>query len=364
MTRLSHAACTLVLAGTPLAACGARTGLVLPGETTDGGTPPSDGGSCTGSQVPLLVNAPNLYFVLDISGSMKEMNKWTNVRTVVSDLITQLGSRARFGATVFPAPGGDACAVGTEVLPLRLGDSQGATASAFMAATSLTPAGGTPTAPTFEALVPELTSQPEVTFAILATDGGPNCNSALSCNADTCTSNMDQVMGCPLGGTPNCCDPMGGVGGIGCLDGARATKAVGDLRAAGVETFVIGIPGSAPYAAVLDSLAQAGGTARGSEPYYYRVDTADEGALSGVLAQIAAKVIASCTFHLSMTPADPNQVNVYVAGALVPRDGPNGWSLQGATLTLEGSTCAAAQDGGAVSVASIRVVQGCPTVTH
>jgi hypothetical protein len=172
---------------------------------------------------------------------------------------------------------------------------------------------------------------------------------------------MDNVMGCPPGGPPNCCDAAaGGAGGIGCLDGSRATQAVTDLRAAGVETFVIGIPGSAPYAAVLDSLAQAGGTARAAEPYYYRVDTADTSALTGVLAQIAAKVTASCTFYLTKAPADPNQVNVYVGGALVPRDGGDGWSLQGTTLTLEGTTCSAIENGTAVSV---RVVEGCATVT-
>lgn len=356
MTRVSHVAWTLVLAGTPLVACGARTGLPVPAEADAGA---SDAASCTGKEIPVEVNAPNLYFVLDVSGSMQEMNKWANVRSVVSNLITELGPRASFGATVFPAPGADVCAVGAQVMPLQLGDSQGTAASAFLASTDLMPNGGTPTAPTLEALVPELSGQTQATFAILATDGGPNCDPALSCNADACTSNMDGVMGCPPGGPPNCCDPTSGVGGIGCLDGARAAKAVSDLRAAGVETFVIGIPGSAPYAAVLDALAQAGGTARPTAPHYYAVDTADTNALDAVLAQIAAQVTASCTFHLTRTPADPGQVNVYVGGALVPRSGPDGWSLQGTTVALEGATCNALETGKAISV---RVVEGCPTV--
>jgi hypothetical protein len=360
MTRMSRAAWTLALAGIPALACGARTPLLVP-EPADGGG--DDVASCQGKEIPLKVNAPNLYFVLDHSGSMSEQSKWTNVRSVVSDLMTQLGPRAYFGATMFPAPDtSDACAVGAEVMSLQLGDSQGAAANAFLAATSADPAGGTPTAPTLEELVPELTSFHGPTFAILATDGGPNCNPALMCGADQCTSNMDGVMGCPVGGPPNCCDSTGGgVGGIGCLDGPRTTQAVTDLRAAGVQTFVMGIPGSAPYAAVLDDLAVAGGTARPGEPRYYRVDTADTSALGSALAQIAAQVTASCTFTLNHAPADPNAVNVYVGGSVVPRDGPDGWSISGTTLTLEGATCTAIRTGKAVSV---RVVEDCPTITH
>jgi hypothetical protein len=341
-------------------ACGARTGLLVPGETSDAGPDAVDAATCTGSEIPLQVNAPNLYFVLDASGSMNEQAKWTNVRTVVADLMGQLGPRALFGAAVFPAPSGDACATGVEVMAPLLGDSQGATASAFLAATSLTPNGGTPTAPTLEALVPELRAFTQVTYVILATDGGPNCNPTLTCSADLCTSNMDGVPGCPAGGPPNCCDAAG-VGGIGCLDGQRSVQAVTDLRAAGIETFVIGIPGSAPYAAVLDQLAVAGGAPRASEPFYYRVDTADTSALAGALAQIAAQATASCTFTLTRAPVDPGAFNVYVGGALVPRDGPDGWSLQGLKLTLEGATCDALRTGRALSV---RVVEGCTTVTR
>jgi hypothetical protein len=246
-------------------------------------------------------------------------------------------------------------------MPLRQGDSTGAAADAFLAATDITPVGGTPTAATLAALVPELTSFPQQTFAVLATDGGPNCDADLTCDATSCTSNMDGVQGCPVGGPPNCCDPVSGVGGIGCLDGPAATQAVKALRAAGVQTYVMGIPGSAPYAAVLDQLALAGGTARSSEPLYYDVDSADTSALGDALAQIAAQATASCSFTLAHAPTDAGEVNVYVGGNLVPRDGGNGWSLAGTKLTLEGTTCDAIRTGKALSV---RVIEGCPTVTQ
>lgn len=78
-----------------------------------------------------------------------------------------------------------------------------------------------------------------------------------------------------------------------------------------------------------------------------------------MLGQIAAKVTASCTFHLTRAPVDAGQVNVYVGGTLVPESGPDGWSLQGTTLVLGGATCNAVETGKAISV---RVVEGCATV--
>jgi hypothetical protein len=356
MTGVSQVAWTLALASLTAVACGARTGLLVPLDTIDGGlTPPA----CMGTEIPLDTNAPNLYFVLDGSTSMQEDSKWTNVRSAVATLISQLGPRAAFGAAVFPTQGADACTTGSEVMPVQAGDAQGATASVFLAATSLTPKGGTPTAATLAALLPELTSFPQLTFAILATDGGPNCDASLSCTADQCTSNMDGAPGCPTGGPPNCCDPNTGIGGLGCLDATETTQAVAALRAAGVETFVMGIPGSAPYAAVLDQLAVAGGGPRATEPFYYQVDTSDTGALGAALAQIAAQATASCTFTLTHAPTKPGEVNVYVGGSVVPEDGADGWSLVGTKLTLEGSTCQAIETGTALSV---EVEEGCPTV--
>ncbi|HEY1694761.1 MAG TPA: vWA domain-containing protein [Polyangiaceae bacterium] len=353
-----------VVAATAVA-CGARTGLLVPEEAStgpDGGSiAPDAAEACVGTEIPLATNAPVLYFVLDASGSMAEQGKWTNMLAAIAELIDAVGAQARFGAAVFPEPNAGACTSGVEVMSVRLGDATGAASSAFLAATAFTPVGGTPTAATLRALVPELAAFPQATYAILATDGGPNCNDQLSCDADTCTSNMDGVAGCPVGGPPNCCDPAGGVGGVGCLDGPDAVDAVKALGVAGVETFVMGIPGSAPYAAVLDQLALAGGGARASEPYYYRVDTADTTALAASLAQIAAAATASCTVVLQHVPEDPGDVNVYVGGALVPRDGPNGWVLAGTKLTLEGSTCQALRSGTALT---IRVTEGCATVTQ
>jgi hypothetical protein len=350
MTRLSHVMSTLALGGTLLVACGARSGLLI-GETYDiqgGQEGAGDAAPCVGTEIPLELKAPNLYFALDHSTSMLEQSKWTNVRQVVSDLMKKIGAGARFGATMFPAPGPDQCALGVEVMSLRQGDEQGVAANAFLSATSAAPKGGTPTASTLEALLPRLSGLHGTTFVILATDGGPNCNHALTCPIEQCTMNIDKSSSCPPDGSVNCCDPQFG-DGIGCLDGVRSAKAVAALEAAGIETFVIGIPGSGPYAATLDDLATAGGTARPAEPRYYRVDTADTTALAAAFESIAAQTGAGCAFTLGRAPADDGAVRVSVSGAPVPRAGADGWSLAGTTLTLGGASCDAVRTAGAMS---------------
>lgn len=350
----------LALASIPVAACGARTWLPVPGDAAD---PPIDAASCMSTDVPILPNVPNLYFVLDASGSMLENSKWANVRSAVARLVAALGDSARFGATVFPDVSVDTCAPGVEVMPLRLGDAFGAAATEFLTATTLTPRGGTPTAATFRSLVSKLQNFSGVTYVILATDGGPNCDTDVpACSIDQCTSNIDGVRNAsgvqicfPDQGT-NCCDRNRG----GCLDGAAAAQAVGDLLAVGVQTYVMGIPGSLPYGAVLDQLAMAGGTARAGEPRYYAVGTTDTNALGTALEEIAKQVMKSCTILLGRTPADPSKVNVFVDGMVVPSDGPNGWSLHGSTVTLAGGLCGTIQAD--ASVPTVHVSEGCPTV--
>ena len=349
-----------VLAGTLVAACGARTGLLqedLPFQ--DGGVP-----TCNGSPIAASAPTPNLYLVLDASESMSEQSKWTDVRTVVAAMMDQVGPRARFGVTVFPTASDNGCGAGAEVMSLRLGDSNGVTSAAFLAATAFSPSGGTPTAATLEDLAPLLQTFSGVTYVVLATDGGPNCNASLTCNVDQCTVNLEaEYSNCPTGGPLNCCDPNNPdvTGPTGCLDGLRTVQAVSDLRALGVRTFVVGIPGSGPYAGILDNAAAAGGTARSSEPYYYSVDTADQSQLESAIESVSLQLL-NCEFTLAHAPANPAEVNVYVGGALLPKNadnGADGWQLEGTTLAFLGSSCQALE---AQPNTEVAVYEGCPTV--
>jgi hypothetical protein len=338
------------LLGTALiASCGARTGLFV--GVGIGGEEP-----CT-HPIPLLNAVPNLYFVLDRSGSMREDNKWDTVRTDLADLIQALGPDAQYGAAVFPNPESNVCSPGVEILPLTRGDRTGAVAASLLTATMIQPNGGTPTAATLASLMPELTGFMGPTYVILATDGGANCDANITCSLDDCTANLDGInAACQPLTPPNCCEPMGVAGPLDCLDTQATVDAVTKLKMAGVPVYVVGILGSAPYEAMLDSLAIAGGTARATAPYYYRVDTADAQALATALSQIAARITASCTVTLAGPPNDPTSVVVALGGKVVPEDPVNGWQIQGTTLTLNGSSCQELLSG---QVLGLAVSDGC-----
>src|SRR6478672_4723181 len=79
-------------------------------------------GVCGCLDLTLLEDVPNIYFVLDRSGSMAEGDKWTSVRIVVAEMARRLGPRAKFGAAIFPGREGD-CSPGYEVMAMRAGDT-------------------------------------------------------------------------------------------------------------------------------------------------------------------------------------------------------------------------------------------------
>ena len=321
-----------------------------------------DGGPCGCVELSLLTDVPNLYFIVDRSGSMLEGNKLSAVRVAIGRVVSKLGPRASFGAALFPDTRVSTCAAGAEVMSVRRGDSPagkaGPTTLTLLATTNVAPGGGTPTAATVRALTDKLTSLKGRTYAIIATDGGPNCNEVRACDVNECMANIESAPGCTPNAAPNCCD--GATYGPGnCLDAKATIDAVAALKAAGVPTYVIGVPGSGTYASLLDQVAEAGGTARATSPKYFRVDGTDDASLNSALAQIAAKTTATCVLPLSPDPPDPNRVNVYLDDVVVPKDPTNGWKLEGATVTLLGATCARVLSG---EVLGLRVVSGCPTV--
>jgi hypothetical protein len=322
-----------------------------------------EGGVCACADEALAGDVPTIYFVLDRSGSMAEMNKWSNVQIALDQLVIALGPRAAIGAAVFPSPSGQDCSAGVEVFSPTRGNSPagkaGATEAVLITVLSRIPAaGGTPTAATLVSLLPRLASLPGKTYVILATDGGPNCDEAASCAADMCTSNIDNVGGCPPGGPPNCCTGDA-TASVACLDAQPTIDAVQQIAAAGIPVYVVGVPGSAPYADLLDTLARTGGTARASEPQYYAIDTADQSALLSSLSGIAAEITGTCTLELDAVPPDPQLVNVFLDEHVLPQDGPDGWTIDGTTVTITGASCQTILQGG---VLDVRVVAGCPTV--
>ncbi|MFI5308086.1 MAG: hypothetical protein ACHQ53_12075, partial [Polyangiales bacterium] len=229
--------------------------------------------------------------------------------------------------------------------------------------------GGTPTAAALARALDYYTkgggaNLPGHKYVLLATDGGPNCNSGLSCGTAACTVNLDGQ--CPSG-VMNCCDSsMAGPGAqTGCLDDQETLSQIKALSGAGIDTFVVGIPGTESYASSLDSFAQAGGRANpAAPPSYYAVSAAGgAGGLTSVLDSITSSLIKTCRFQLSSAPPALDMLNVQVDGQLVPQNGADGWDIDSTTspptVELKGQTCARVESDGAQSVS---VLYGCPTL--
>ncbi len=328
-----------------------------------------EGGVCACVDQQLLGAVPNLYFVLDRSASMLESNKWGLVKSALADLVVALGPRVNVGVAVFPDPARDSCAPGVEEFATQHGDAPagrpGPVVNSMLAALRYVSAsGGTPTAATLQALAPRIQSLPGQTYVILATDGGPNCNPSATCGMDPngagqCQVNIESAdPGCTPGGPVNCCTGTIYGGAQSCLDSAPTIDAVTAL-AKSVPVYVLGVPGSAPYATLLDQLAQAGGTARTGEPQYYAVDMADQSVLLAALKKIAASIAGTCTLKLDGVPPDPTLVNVFLDERVLPQSGADGWTLADDTVTILGASCQAIQGG---DVLDVRIVAGCPTV--
>ncbi len=337
-----------------------------------GGPPPLDAsGLCGNALIPIVDERPNLYFVVDHSGSMNlKLDGQTlaeATHSAIFDLLSVIGPHVRYGAAVFPNPTVGECAAGAEVFKLRPGDpptetgEPGPSLRGLRSALKSAPVtGGTPVSSTFQLLNSTLGKLNRRTYVILATDGGPNCNPERACGADGCQLNIE---GASLGdqkcaGSVNCCDPSFGLGAqLSCLDDDPSISAVAALRAKGIDTFVIGMRGSERYQGTLNSLAVAGGRSRATNPRYYPADTPS--ALSDALIEIGLAVAISCDITLDEAPPDKKLVNLYFDSTLVPSDAVDGWVWIDAThLRLVGAECAKLQRG---EVAQVQIVSGCPT---
>jgi hypothetical protein len=327
---------------------------------TGTGPPPADAGGLCGNQIhQLITDPPNVYFVLDTSGSMATPvtggTRYTKVQAAAASVVSHLHLLIKAGAARFPAPVKDQpCSAGQEIFPLSLNNATG-----FNSATKgLTPTGGTPTAATIISLLPKLHALPGKTIVVLATDGGPNCNSGAMCDITGCMENIEgcQPMDTCCAQGVNCCGPAGPAGPVNCVDKDPSVNAVAALAATGIRVAVIGVPGSQVYGDVLSAMALAGGAPLAAYPFYYKVDNLDT--LIGVLGSIAGSAI-SCDFTLTDPPMDLSFTNVYLDQTIVDSDPVDGWTWSAAgVVTLHGASCAKLQSG---EVGQVQIVSGCPT---
>ena len=230
------------------------------------------------------------------------------------------------------------------------------------------PAGNTPTSAALQQALEYFTTGDGATlegdkYVLLATDGGPNCNPDISCDASSCIPNLEGIS-CSGNSNGNCCSSLPEQ----CLDDQASIDALASLAAEGIRTFVVGIPGSESYSDTLNQFADAGQTAIESSdpaaPRYFRVDASSNMQnLSEVLSDITSALIKTCRLELDSEPPDLSKLNVYVDGNVVPQLGDDGWSLSTdttpPTIELKGLTCEHIET---VGVESVSVKYGCPTV--
>jgi hypothetical protein len=339
-------------------------------------TPSSPPTGCGQEEIPAVIDLPRLYFVLDRSGSMREalpgegIDKWRGTQIAVAGLLRAIGHRVEYGAAIFPGQGGT-CDAGREVFPFSPGDAPPATPSNRNGPTLsyllerlavIEPDGGTPVAPTLSALRPALEGSSVRTYVVLATDGAPNCNSDARCDSTSCIPDIEGASfnDVACGTEFSCCDPRAiGVGAeSNCVDGDATLAEVAALSAAGIPTYVIGMPGASAYEALLDDLALAGGTARDTTPRYFAV--ADAAELSHALFEIGTGVAISCDLTLAEVPRDASLVNVYYDGEVVPYGEQDGWVWDGdAALVFRGGACDELRSG---SVLRVSISYGCTTI--
>jgi hypothetical protein len=340
---------------------------------------------CGAATIALEFVRPNLYFAIDASGSMTASipagdstsdpslflppnDRYDAIARAIERLLRRIGHRVSFGARLFPT-GDVVCDDGEEIMALTPGDAVSFAVSGesgpvlrelMFSIRRRTPRGGTPTALALGGALTSVNGRAEETYVFLVTDGAPNCNPSVLCQADRCIPNLEAAQltdELVCDSSINCCD-VSVLGPENCLDDTGSLAAIEDLARAGVSTFVIGIPGSDAYASVLDRLALAGGVPRAGSPSYYRVNDADE--LMNTVGSLGLGVALACSIELVEPPPDPALVNVFFDGQLVPYDPLDGWMFSDEqTVQMQGEACALMQTG---QVLQADIVAGCPVV--
>lgn len=365
---------------------GTQNRINLPPQTTGGkpATAPEGTVPCGGERISARLELPNLYFVIDASGSMADpfdgsgASKLTGARRSIGNLLRAMGHRFRYGAMLFPAsPRSSDCAPGREIFALADGDplggqdpgENGPVLQVLLNRLAGRSAGGpTPTAATLAEARTHLSQQPGASHLVLVTDGAPNCNLELSdCPTEQCIpdierASLDDDRHLICGRDLSCCDPSvaGDLAGAHCIDEAATLAAVEALLEASIPTYVIGMPGSAQYRDLLQRMASAGATARAGETAYYAVS--DEPELLQALFEIGTFIPIGCDLVLQEAPEDRELVNVYFDRDPILRDPVDGWEWTGAELLrLHGQACQTLESGG---VAEVEVVYGCQTLVR
>ena len=272
--------------------------------------------------------SPNIMMTVDESGSMKDpiagsnMSKWTALQGAVNNLLGQYAGSAQWGLSIFPHDAANSCSPGQVDIAVGANTTM-SILSKLNGLTDATIGGNTPTNDTLKAelgAAAGLADATKANYVLLMTDGEPNC-----------------------GGDDNA---------------VAATIAQLYAQTPSVRTFVVGIgDGTSSNPKALNAWAEAGHTQRaGAATEYYQVNnTAD---LQKAFTDIINGV-ASCTYGLSMKPADATLIVAYINGVAVPQDATNGTTYDPGSnsIVFHGTSCDQIKTGAS---SALDIVYGCP----
>ncbi len=374
MKRMSLAICVLAGCSTPGKVASSRGGVGEPCESAadcftnlvceDGACAPPGGDAdsdvdadadCDDFEFGVSPQPADLVLVVDRSLSMLNPmpeggTRWDAILAALDAATHSLEETIDFGLATFPSD--DECGTGRVLV-----DPAAGTADEIMGALVAGGcAGGTPTAMSIQEVgrylyddrLPGHESHPPA--IVVATDGGPGCNSDLDVGTCECMGWEADWKPCP--NVDN------------CLDDVRTIEVIEALAEwePRIPVYVVGLPGTSEFESVLTQMAAAGGTARDDDPAYY--DAEDVAAIEAAMAQIAASLIP-CVFLLSDPPDDPHRVAVIIDGATVPHtdDRSSGWAFTDEPVNMRielfGEWCDALRDG---ALHEVLITRGCDQV--
>jgi len=359
---------------------------------------------CGQTRLEADVRKVNMLLVIDLSGSMNDLpseqatqTKWQQMKLALSSTLKNVARDIDFGLALFPysgdvnAPGVGDVTDSVTSCNVPSGDDPNI-AIAVDVAPGLdhvnndilpvldlaSPSGGTPTTRALQQAYNYFVEGngkdlPGTKWVLLATDGGPNCNLDLYCEADTCTQNIDCKCGNGCGTALNCCQSSGTENyGYICLDNQAVVSQVGKLAQAGIRTFVVGVPGTEKYTATLNAMAEAGEMPKLDDPdgnSYYAVSASNSlESLQEAFSTITTQLVKSCDVELKQSPPDPTRVIVAIDCNKVPpvdpgtaeEGGADGfwidYDVSPAHLRLTGTYCSTLRTQGATN---LDVITGC-----
>lgn len=341
---------------------------------------------CSATETAADYSHINMLIVLDKSGSMTATpagdtkTKWVGATEALQQALNPNEPLVSYGFMLYPYASpvaASSCELpsGEDAVNIKIGAASETVPRIVQLMKDTAPGGGTPTASALQAALDYYTKGGGMAldgqkYVLLVTDGGPNCNAKLPCQADRCTAHLDKSGNCDGVSIANCCDPVNkSVGGPDpqslCLDDVAVSNQLNALLGQGIKTFVIGIPGTEAYASFLDGFADAGGvpvTPTAEKPHrYYEVKNQAE--LLTAFKTITTSLVRDCNVKLAEKPLDLSKINVAVDCAELPQKSGEvvNWEYISATQSIEikGARCEAIKSVGAKR---IDVVNGCPTI--